>query len=87
MVGGFGNKNTDSMSYKNSGIKPDKIFLIGENSVVRMITKSDFLTSYNEIADNIDKYFPKVQKEEEPKLESFGLPLTMQQQISADAEL
>ena len=62
MAGGFGNKNTDSKSYKNSGIKSEKIFLIGENSVIKMITNSNFETSYNEIADNIDKYFPRVQK-------------------------
>jgi hypothetical protein len=28
-----------------------------------MITSNDFKTSYNDIANSVDKYFPKVQKE------------------------
>jgi phosphatidate phosphatase PAH1 len=29
LVAGFGNKMTDAKSYRNSGIKLDKIFIIG----------------------------------------------------------
>lgn len=72
LVGGFGNKNTDFKSYRNSGIKSDKIFLIGENSIVKMTANSELSTSYNEIADNIDKYFPKLPKEEEIAASNFG---------------
>jgi phosphatidate phosphatase PAH1 len=28
-----------------------------------MIINNDFKTSYNEISDNVDSYFPKIQKE------------------------
>lgn len=58
-VGGFGNRDTDAISYRYVGIPLDKIFIIDKKSEVIQLGKEG-ITSYKEINENVEKIFPKV---------------------------
>lgn len=60
---GFGNRETDAVSYMYIKIPLNKCFIINTSSEVVQLG-STVKTTYQEIADNIDKYFPKIEKNE-----------------------
>lgn len=61
---GFGNRETDAISYRYLGIPLDKCFIINTSSEVVQLGHTT-KTTYQEIADNIDKDFPKLNKNNE----------------------
>ena len=60
---GFGNRETDAISYRYLGIPLNKCFIINTSSEVVQLGKTT-KTTYQEIADNVDVDFPKVVKGE-----------------------
>jgi len=60
---GFGNRETDAISYRYLGIPLNKCFIINTSSEVVQLGKTT-KTTYQEIADNVDADFPKVVKGE-----------------------
>eukprot|EP00483_Globobulimina_turgida_P007242 UN07256 len=59
-VGGFGNRETDSETYKYFGIHKTKIFIIGLNKKEK--EKQDgatYIDDYNQILEKINDIFPK----------------------------
>ena len=60
---GFGNRETDAISYIYLKIPLDKCFIINTSSEVVQLG-STVKTTYQEIADNVDKYFPKIEEYE-----------------------
>ena len=60
---GFGNRETDAVSYMYLQIPLNKCFIINTSSEVVQLG-STVKTTYQEIADNIDKYFQKIEKKE-----------------------
>ena len=61
---GFGNRETDAISYRYLGIPLDKCFIINTSSEVVQLGHTN-KTTYQEIADNADKDFPKLNKKNE----------------------
>ena len=61
---GFGNRETDAISYRYLGIPLNRCFIINPSSEVIQLGET-FKTTYQEIADNVDKDFPKIMKNEE----------------------
>ena len=59
---GFGNRETDAISYRYLGIPLNKCFIINTSSEVVQLGETT-KTTYQEIADNCDKDFPKVGQE------------------------
>ena len=64
IVAGFGNRETDSIAYLRIKIPSDRIFCINEKSVITNEQTKDFSTSYPEMLDKIEEYFPLYQKPE-----------------------
>ena len=60
---GFGNRETDAISYRYLGIPLNKCFIINTSSEIVQLGKTT-KTTYQEIADNVDVDFPKVVKGE-----------------------
>jgi len=58
IVGAYGNKNSDVEAYMDAGIRPDRIYLINEDSVIRN-AKTGRKTSYGELVANIDALYPR----------------------------
>ena len=56
---GFGNRETDAISYRYLGIPLNKCFIINTSSVVIQLGKTT-KTTYQEIADNANNDFPKL---------------------------
>ena len=61
---GFGNRETDAISYRYLKIPLNKCFIINTSSEVVQLGEIK-KTTYQEIADNADKYFPKIAKGKE----------------------
>ena len=61
---GFGNRETDAISYRNLGIPLDRCFIINTSSEVVQLGQTK-KTTYHEIANNVDKDFPKLNKNNE----------------------
>ena len=61
---GFGNRETDAISYRYLGIPLDRCFIINTSSEVVQLGHTN-KTTYQEIADNVDKDFPKLNKNNE----------------------
>ena len=59
---GFGNRETDAISYRYLGIPLNKNFIINTSSEVIQLGET-IKTTYQEIADNADKDFPKLTKQ------------------------
>jgi phosphatidate phosphatase PAH1 len=59
---GFGNRETDAISYRYLGIPLNKNFIINTSSEVIQLGKT-YKTTYQEIADNADIDFPKISKQ------------------------
>ena len=59
---GFGNRETDAISYRYLGIPLNKNFIINTSSEVIQLGETT-KTTYQEIADNADKDFPKLTKQ------------------------
>ena len=59
---GFGNRETDAISYRYLGIPLNKNFIINTSSEVIQLGKT-YKTTYQEIADNADQDFPKISKQ------------------------
>ena len=64
---GFGNRETDAISYRYLDIPLNKCFIINTSSEVIQLGES-VKTTYQEIADNVDKDFPKIIKENEVEI-------------------
>ena len=64
---GFGNRETDAISYRYLDIPLNKCFIINTSSEVIQLGESA-KTTYQEIADNVDKDFPKIIKENEVEI-------------------
>ena len=61
---GFGNRETDAISYRYLGIPLDRCFIINTSSEVVQLGQTK-KTTYHEIANNVDKDFPKLNKNNE----------------------
>lgn len=55
---GFGNRNTDAIAYRYLDIPLKNIFIVDPNSDVVQLGEEE-TTSYKEINNNLQKYFPK----------------------------
>ena len=64
---GFGNRETDAISYRYLDIPLNKCFIINTSSEVIQLGET-VKTTYQEIADNVDKDFPKIIKENEVEI-------------------
>ena len=70
---GFGNRETDAISYRYLDIPLNRCFIINTSSEVIQLGEST-KTTYQEIADNVDKDFPKIIKNElSEKIENSDL--------------
>ena len=58
VAGAYGNRNTDVESYMDTGIRPDKIYLINKRGVLRN-ARTGKGTSYAEQLENVDVLYPK----------------------------
>jgi phosphatidate phosphatase PAH1 len=58
IIAGFGNRETDSIAYLRIQIPQDRIFCITEKSVITNYNEKDFQTTYPEMLDRIDNFFP-----------------------------
>ena len=63
---GFGNRETDAISYRYLDIPLNRCFIINTSSEVIQLGETT-KTTYQEIADNVDKDFPKLTNERENK--------------------
>jgi phosphatidate phosphatase PAH1 len=63
---GFGNRETDAISYRYLDIPLNRCFIINTSSEVIQLGETT-KTTYQEIADNVDKDFPKLINERENK--------------------
>ena len=61
---GFGNRETDAISYRYLDIPLNKCFIINTSSEVIQLGET-VKTTYQAIADNVDKDFPKITREKE----------------------
>lgn len=61
---GFGNRETDAISYRYLDIPLNRCFIINTSSEVIQLGETT-KTTYQEIADNVDKDFPKLTNERE----------------------
>lgn len=62
IVGAYGNRNSDTEAYMGAGIRPNIIYMI--NNEGELLRASDGrLTSYNEHAQNVDQYYPKLPRQ------------------------
>eukprot|EP00736_Rhodelphis_marinus_P002147 Rmarinus@m.4882 len=55
---GFGNRDTDTTSYRAVGIPPSKIFIINPKGEIRTPQISQLNESYSSLKDGIDQFFP-----------------------------
>ena len=55
---GFGNRDTDAIAYRYLDIPLKNIFIVDPNSDVVQLGEEE-TTSYKEINNNLQKYFPK----------------------------
>ena len=55
---GFGNRDTDAIAYRYLDIPLNNIFIVGPNSEVIQLGKEE-TTSYKDINNELEKYFPK----------------------------
>jgi phosphatidate phosphatase LPIN len=59
LAGGFGNRETDDISYKSVGIASKNIFRINSSSVIVNVETNKQYKTYDELLIDIDEYFPK----------------------------
>ena len=58
IVGAFGNKETDTIAYRNVGIPPENIFLLDkESKIVNVGTEKE--CTYTELANTVNMIYPK----------------------------
>lgn len=55
---GFGNRETDSVAYIKTNIDTDRIFFITPKSIITKESKPNFTTSYVQMLEKIEEYFP-----------------------------
>ncbi|CDW90374.1 phosphatidate phosphatase lpin3 [Stylonychia lemnae] len=56
-VGGFGNRDTDAISYRAVGVSLDKIFIVNDDGEI-FLFNSQHKKSYNLLADVVDDMYP-----------------------------
>lgn len=54
---GFGNKETDALSYVTSGVPIEMVFIVNPTGQLRML-HTDYVTSYDELNLEIADLFP-----------------------------
>ncbi|KJE89847.1 nuclear elongation and deformation protein 1 [Capsaspora owczarzaki ATCC 30864] len=57
---GFGNRHTDSLSYRAVGVPEGRIFTINPAGELRLDLMSSFLSSYTKLSDLVDHMFPPI---------------------------
>ena len=56
---GFGNKNTDAISYEAVGVNKNKIYIINEKGKINQFNKF-YKTTYTEIDEIVEEMFPDI---------------------------
>ncbi len=64
IIAGFGNRETDSIAYLRIQIPQDRIFCITEKSLITNYYGGDFQTTYPEMLEKIDEFFPTLSQPE-----------------------
>jgi len=59
VVGAYGNKNSDTQAYMNSGVSTNIIYLVNSDGVLRRVGDGK-RTSYFEHASNVNQKYPKI---------------------------
>jgi len=59
IMAGFGNRDTDSLSYQTVGVKDNMIFIVNEQGVIK---RNGDTTSYFDIDKEVNTVFPSVLK-------------------------
>ena len=57
---GFGNRNTDYISYKTLGVNENRIYIIDSKSEIKNYDSVGFVSSYDELNKTADFSFPTV---------------------------
>ena len=57
-AGGLGNRQNDAIAYYHGGMSMDKIFFVDKSSKVQQMDKVDTFTTYEEMKNQIELYFP-----------------------------
>lgn len=73
IIAGFGNRETDSIAYLRIQIPQESIFCITEKSVITNYADKDFQTTYPEMLDKIDDFFPLLLRMEGSDASSRGV--------------
>ncbi len=57
VAGAYGNKNSDTNAYLNSGISSNQIYIINDDSILRRVDNG-LATSYTRQANEVDSLYP-----------------------------
>lgn len=55
---GFGNRDTDAVSYRDVGIQLHKIFIINPQGEIHHFEASYYRKSYNQLTNLVDQMYP-----------------------------
>ena len=58
-LGAYGNKDSDTQAYMNSGVSTNIIYLVNTDSVIRRVSDNK-ITSYFEHASKVNQKYPKI---------------------------
>jgi len=75
-VAGFGNRDTDTISYREVSIDDSKIFIINSKGVVKIESNKQYGRSYSMLNTMVDKLFPNSNSAEK-KAEEIASQLLM----------
>ena len=55
---GFGNRETDAVSYMEVGVPLGKVFIINPDGEITQVEKPNYQKTYNELAELTEEMFP-----------------------------
>ena len=55
---GFGNRETDAVSYEAVGVPISKVFIINPDGEITQVEKPNYQKTYNLLADIVEEMFP-----------------------------
>merc|ERR1719186_1663814 len=60
IVGAYGNKETDTKAYQNSGVPLERVWIVNPEGVLKNVGTEEE-TSYPDQAENVDTLYPKIE--------------------------
>lgn len=57
---GFGNRETDAVSYESVGVPQGKVFIINPDGEITQVEQPNYQKTYNELAELAEEMFPTI---------------------------